>query len=386
MAPAKSPAVASRPALRLLPAVVGGGTADHAVGVINPAGFAPPAEQSADAAGRAALMPGEEVLLLTVALPAMTAAQRRATVAYAIEDRIAQPLELVHVVLGPQVPGAHDPGLWLVAVVSHAAMSTRLATALPASVPLVPDVLTLPVPMAGAWSVLAQASRVLVRLPDTTGFATTAALLPVFWAAAGRPQMIPYGGTLPGGIPVAAQAVLPAAGVPLPSGFDLRTGRYSPRGAGVPRGARALAAVLALALAGHLALLALDVSGLGRIVAQREAALRQALGTAAQPVAGDLDAALASALAARMPALAGGFLPLLAQAFAAIGAQSGSVTVKTLRYAPDSLSLTLEAPDLAALQAVQNAFEAAGLAVAAGPATSANGAAEAQMTLRRAAP
>ena len=331
-------------------------------------------------------MPGEEVFLLTVALPAMTAAQRRATVAYAIEDRIAQPLDLVHGVLGPQVPGSQDPGLWLVAVVSHAAMSARLAKAMSAAVPLVPDVLTLPVPVAGAWSVLAQASRVLVRLPDTTGFATTPALLPVFWAAGGKPQMILYGGVLPAGVPVTAQAVLPAGGVPLPPGFDLRTGRHSPRGAGVPRGARAVAAVLALALAGHLALLALDVTGLGRIAAQREAALRQALGTPAQPVAGDLDAALASTLAARIPAPAGGFLPLLAQAFAAIGAQSGTVTVKTLRYAQDSLSLTLEAPDLAALQAVQGAFSEAGLAVAAGPATSANGAAEAQMTLRRAAP
>ncbi len=322
-----------------------------------------------------ALVPTENVLLLVVALPAMAAAQRRAAVGFAVEDRIAQALDDVQVVLGPQMA----PGVWLVAVTARSVLS-GLAKTDPQAL-LWPDVLLVPVPRAG-WAVLAEPGRVLVRLPDGTGFATSAAAWPAFWAAAGSPGVTLFGGVLPATVPVVAQGDLPATADPALSGFDLRAGL--PRSGGgqfLSRGARHLLAVCGVAMLAHLTLLVVDVTALARLAGQREQDLRAELNA---PPGSDLDLLLAQALVARQPTDQSGVLGLLSGTFAAIAAEAGRVSVQTLRYAAaeDAAVLTLEAPDLATLQAVESALAAAGLGVTAGAATTRDGAAEVQMTIR----
>lgn len=329
----------------------------------------------------------EQAVLLAVTLPKMAASQRRGAVQFAVEDRIAQPLDLVHVVLGPKLRDNGAAADWLVAVVGADVMESQLASAPPGAQAWVLDVLALQPPQAGQWSVLALQDRILVRLADGSGFATTPALLPMLWAADGQPDIVLLGGALPAGVPVAQRMPL-AAPDPLIAGFDLRTGRFARRGAGWPKGARALAVVAALAVVGHLVLLGLDILGLSRTADAREAALRAALTEAGQAADGDVEAALTAALARQGPAATGAFLPLLAQAFGAMAAQSGQVQIKDLRFASDqnALTLTIEAPDLAALQTAETAFAGAGLLVSAGAATTGDGAAQSQMTLRRATP
>lgn len=336
----------------------------------------------------------EDVLLLNVTLPKMAPAQRRAVVGFAVEESIAQPLEQVHVVLGPhinlnpQTSDTAEAGGWLVAVVSTAVMADLVAAHSASTAPLIPDVLALQIPDAGDWAVLAQTDRVLVRLPDGTGFAASPAMMPTLWHAAGSPRVVLLGGQLPADIPVAAMGQLASSIDPSLKGFDLRTGRFARRGAGVPQGARALAIVLAIAALGHLTLLALDIAGLSRIATKQQDAVRAALAAAGQQVEGDVATALTAALAAQQPSSAAGFLPLLAQAFGALQPQAGQVQIKDMRFSQsdNSLALTMEAPDLAALQTAETAFGDAGLAVVAGAATSGDGAAEVQMTLRKSLP
>ena len=333
-------------------------------------------------------VPTETVLLLNVTLPNMAASQRRSAVQFAIEDKIAQPLDQVHVVLGPKVRDDGNSAAWLVAVISNAMMESHVAADPANTGVMLLDVLALQVPDDGAWTVLAIDDRVLVRLPDWSGFATTTKMLPLFWKSAGCPEIVLLGGALPDEMPVAAPAALEISIDPNLLKFDLRSGRFGRPGAGLPKGARAIAVILGLAIVGHLLLLALDIVGLQRIAATQENALRLALESAGQPNAGDVDSALTAALAAQNQPVSSEFLPLLAQSFGAIGPQSGQLQIRDLRFveAQNALTLTIEAPDLAALQTAETAFATAGLQVSAGAATTADGAAEAQMTLRRTAP
>ena len=385
----ESVTIAAFPALRLL---------ERPTDLVAPAQSKPAANsetsQPIDVAANLAppkgvtFVPTEIALLLNVTLPNMAASQRRSAVQFAIEDKIAQPLDQVHVVLGPKVQDIGTSSAWLVAVINAAVMESYVA-AEPANAQLMLlDVLALQVPNEGEWTVLAIDGRVLVRLPDWSGFATTTEMLPIFWKAAGSPKIMRVGGVWPFELPVAAQVVLEKSFNPNLLKFDLRSGRFGRTGAGWPKGIRAIAIVSALAITGHLSLLALDVIGLRRIAATQETALRLALEAAGQQIVGDIDSTLTTALAAQNQRVSSEFLPILAQSFGAISPQSGQLQIRDLRFAEaqNALTLTIEAPDLAALQTAETAFAAAGLQVSAGAATTADGAAEAQMTLRRTAP
>ena len=161
-----------------------------------------------DGSARAVFVPGEDVLLLSVALPPMPAAQRRAAVAFAVEDRIARPLDEVHVILGPALDNA---GHWLVAVVGRACMAAHLARLRPGpGVRVLPDTLTVPVPPAGHWAAREEAGRVLLRMADGTGMAVRAETLGMLHRLAGQPVVLHHGGVLPEGI-----ALVPAPGGPI---------------------------------------------------------------------------------------------------------------------------------------------------------------------------
>ena len=176
--------------------------------------------------GDAAPLPGELALLLRVPLPLASHRQRQAAVAYAVEDLIAEPLEAVHVALGPEL----GPGEYLVAVVGRAEMEVWAPQAKKAGQRLVPDVLALPIPPEGSWSVREIAGRVLVRRPDGTGFVTRIDSFEAFWRIGSAPQIVLYGGNLPETVPAGATGLLPAAATDTTARFDLLQGPYARNG------------------------------------------------------------------------------------------------------------------------------------------------------------
>jgi general secretion pathway protein L len=335
------------------------------------------------------LVPSEQVLLLAVAMPAMPSAQRRAAVAFAVEDRIAAPLDDVHVVLGPALPSsspAQGGQYWLVAVVAQAVLA-----ALPPGrkLRLLPDVLALPVPQTGQWSVWTQGLRVLVRTGDGAGFATDTAALPYFHLAAGHPGIVLYGGQLDPQVSVLTHAVLPDGPDPALLRFDLNQGRAPTGGFGQAGLWRRLAAVAVIAAVAHLALGVADLWALGRIRAAHQATVQAQLLAMGQPAAADnLEAAIATVMAQADGPETRHFVPLAARAFAAIMPEQGRVTAAELRFAADqnSLALQLQAPDIATLQKVESTLIRAGFGVAAGAATTRDGLAEQQLTLTGGAP
>ncbi len=311
-------------------------------------------------------IPGEDVLLLAVALPRMSATQRRSTVAFAVEDQIARPLDEVHVVLGPELSGNR----WLVGVISRASLPTDVRP----GVRLVPDTLALPVPPDGHWSVCEAQGRILVRMPDSTGFVTSPQALPVLHQMAGNPSLTLYGGQI-----ATAHSTAALPHLALPADFDL-TDRQG-RALALPPLATRLIAIAALAAVGHLAILTADTLSLSRRQATLESDLRAAAGA---PSDANIDALLARILAPQQAAPQAGFLDLFSATFAAAEPQSGQVSVRELRYAAaqNSLTLSLQAPDLGTLQQLETSLASAGLAVTSGIATSANGTAEQQLTLQ----
>lgn len=316
-----------------------------------------------------AWLPSEQVLLLSIDLPPLSPGQRRAAVGFAVEDRVAQPLDTLRVVLGPAIRGRH-----LVAVMAREQGGARRGQRLAR----LPDVLALPCPVSG-WAIWASASRALVRLPDGAGFAAEPDQLAVLWHHAGRPDVTLYGGDVPDDVAVTARASLPPFERSLIR-CDLDAASDAGRFLRLPRGALAVVCVLAVAACLHLGLIWAGLAGDRRNLVAREGALRLALTDAGQIDSGDLDADLSVRLAAAAPADRGGFLPLMAASSAAL-AQVPGLSLKGLTWSGSDLRLEVQAADLGGLQSAEAALTAAGIAVQVGSATSGDGAARVDMTL-----
>ncbi len=312
-------------------------------------------------------VPGERVLLLSVTLPRMSTSQRRIAATFAIEDRIAQPIEDVHVALGPEMA----PNQWLVAVIARSDLPQGAAP----SHRILPDTLALPVPSEGSWSLVEAGGRILIRRSDGTGLVTQAAALPVLHGLAGSPAITLYAGQI-----ALTHTTAPLPPAALPPRFDL-TDRRS-QNLRLPPLARRLLGVAAVTALGHLAVQATDVFTLSREQDRLAAQLRAAAGATTDAA---IDPLLTRILSLQTAAPQDAFLPLVSASFAALTTDPGAISLRDLTYAGDtgSLTLTLLAPDLASLQQVESDLAAADLTVNAGPATSANGTAEQQLTLQR---
>ena len=321
-------------------------------------------------------IPCEHVLLARVKLPLTAARQLQTAVRSAVEDLIADPLDEVHVVRGPEL----EQDDFLVAVLSHAVMEEWAPCADARHSRLVPDVLALPVPPMGSLFVREAGGRVLVRLADGTGFATRSLAFPTFWRAAGMPRIVLFGGQLQGELPISGVQSMPAGPPPEALTFNLMTDRYARKG-GLRRTLKSVAAVAVLALIGHLALLGAETVVLGRIAEQQEALLRD------EPVGPS--AILQSPLQKADPTggwpASSGFLPLLAQVGGALTMFDEEITVRNMTFDADvgELAILVEGPDLAALQAMEAQLGDAGLNVSAGAATSSGGTAEMRLVINR---
>ncbi|MDQ1901652.1 type II secretion system protein GspL [Paracoccus sp. WLY502] len=325
-------------------------------------------------------IPGEDVLLLSVELPAMSPAQRRAAIGFAVEDSLAQPLDQVHVALGPQLAS----GSWLVGVASRDLLA---GIAVPQGHRLVPDTLVVPAPDTG-WAVLGQDGRVLVRLPDGSGFAADPMWTAQLWQFAGMPPILSYGGPLPQDMTVTETARLPQAPDEVLAQFDLRAGLSMAEGFRLSRGWAMPIGILSAFVLGHLMIAAVDLLALNRIEADRAEQLRTLLAASGISADDDLSDAVSRALVAQQPSAQGTFLDLSSEIFAAISDHAGDVALRELRYtsSQDSIVMAIEAASLEALQDVENTLLSAGLAVQTGAATTAEDKAEVQMTVGRSAP
>lgn len=298
----------------------------------------------ADRAGPATvLVPSEAVRLLAVDLPLPSAARRIAALPFAVEDRIAEPLDQVHIALGAELA----PRRYLVAVVAHTTMAAWVEMADAAGLAhaaLVPDALALPRPEEG-WTAEHAGGRALVRVADGTGFAAPAALLPAAWEAAGRPPVQADGDPLPAPVEATPTTLSPVADRLLSPPVDLRQGLYARRRRPLPRIARRLATVLGAAIAAHIVIAAADGLMLRAIAERRAEETRVLLAQKAPgvPFGEDLRTTVADLIppAAGAPSAFGPGLARLGSALAPLGA----VTARSLLFENDRLVMELETAD-----------------------------------------
>ncbi|MCW3835746.1 type II secretion system protein GspL [Sphingomonas canadensis] len=312
-----------------------------------------------------ALVPSEQVTLLSVELPLKSAAKRIAALPFAIEERIAEPLESVHLALGAPLGGDR----YLAGVVRHEVMRGWIAgleAAGAGEAALVPDALLMPPASGGGWNVRLAAGRATVMRDDGTGFACPESLLRTAWEAAGRPRINAMGDRLPDDMQTAFNPFDPGpehlalAAITL----DLRQGAYAARRP-VSSIGRRVAWVAGIGLAAHAAILVADTIALGVIADRREAETRTlaALAAPGAPLGDDL----AASVAAMLPrgGGAGGaqqtFLPLADRVFAAM-APLGPVSLSAMQFADNRLTLDFAAPAPADLAArLRAAFASAGV-------------------------
>ncbi|WHU04711.1 type II secretion system protein GspL [Sphingomonas sp. NIBR02145] len=312
------------------------------------------------------LVPTGQVRLLAVDLPLPSHARRVAALPFAIEDRIAEPVDSVHIALGEQIA----PGRYLVGIVRHDVMARWVAQAEEAGIghaAMVPDVLTLPRPAEG-WAVSQSGGRAAVRDADGTGFEVPAPLLRPAWEAADRPGIISYGEPLPddmqkGSAALDVAAFGPAAGAAV-AALNLRQGAYAVRKVAGSSLWRKFAWVAAIGAAAHVVIALGDVIMLRSIADRREAETRAAALVAAPGIA--LGDDLANSITGLLPTGGGQvpqlFLPLVNRVSGALGPLSGALTVRAMTFEGRLLTLDLEAsPDIGLQGQIESALKGAGV-------------------------
>jgi general secretion pathway protein L len=298
------------------------------------------------------LVPSEQLLLLAVPLPLPTQRKRIEALPFAIEDRIVDRPETMHLALGTAV----GDGVHLACVVDPARIAEWIMAAEEAGIPdaaIVPDALALPIPAAGRWTVYRDGpDRCLARTPDGAGFATATAAFPALWAVAGKP-------------PCDEVDQLDAGAIAL----DLRQGAFARPRQGISSAARRAAIVAAAGLLAHGAIAAADTVALRSIAAKRGAEMTSLLAQVAPGAYGGTDPQEAAAIAAdRLPtgqvAVPGRMMPLLVRASQAIAPFGATVAVRAIRYddADASLAFDLDAADPEAARGLASAVRNAGLA------------------------
>lgn len=325
------------------------------------------------------LVRSEHVLLLAVELPPIASvARRRAALPFAIEERIAEPLDDVHVALGEAIAD----NVYLVGIVRHDLMRQwvdRIERAGLVYASLIPDALALPKPGPDSWAVDLAGERALVRSPDGTGFAAPAMLLEQAWQAAGEPACVAYGDLLPPQMhaatleldaePLAERLLLPA--------LDLRQGRYAPPRRPISALWKRIAIIATAGALAHSAIAVADTIALRNIAKEREAEVRL-LATAMQPslVVGEDIKAVVDDLTPEGPVAAPSlFLPLLSRVGTALGTAQVRVAWRSVRFdnAARTLTVEVEAESVESLQAAEAALAAAGLNAARGAKTTDQG-------------
>ncbi|WNO54791.1 type II secretion system protein GspL [Stakelama saccharophila] len=300
----------------------------------------------ADSEGPATiLIPSESVRLLAVDLPLRSRAKRLQALPFALEDRIAEKSDGVHLALGTAIA----PNRYLAGVVAHERMRHWVELAEAAGLEraaLVPDALALPMPPEGCWSVDLGETRAVVRSADGTGFALAAPMLWTAWERAGRPACVEYGDPLPEDM-VAGDVARPTGSrverLAVPA-LDLRQGAYARQRAVSDAGwGRRVAWILGLGAVAHIAIAGADTLMLRAIADRREADTRALVATMAPGAGLPQDGPIAGAVADLIPAPTGErrFVSALTRVSGALTPLAGSIAVRDLRFAGDMLTIDL---------------------------------------------
>ena len=316
-----------------------------------------------------ALAPAPDARLLVLHLPMKTAAARAKAAGYAAEPQLSEPVDAVHVAVGPSL----GEDRYLCAAASHADMAAWIAELDASTEPapdLVPELCTLGVPEPGAWRVCEDDRGVRVRTPDGAGLVCRRDVCDQLAAAQGVER-------------VAADLIDGAEALHRP--VSLRTGAYArrspaPRAAvGFLAGLAGCTAVLAFAL------LWVEIVGLSAVRDARLDEARARVETlygarASEALLADPVPALTRLApgAAETPALES----LMQAAGAALAAGDGAVSLLALEFRDRALTVSLEASDLSSLQTVQADLRAAGLSLDPGPVSQTGGRAEMSLTIR----
>lgn len=312
------------------------------------------------------VLPAEDVLLMQAPRVARSPQQMQKALPYAIEDQLAAPIETQHVAWAP----ATDPNQVLVAVVARARLDALLATLRGHG--LEPDAL-IPEPLLLAWSptassVLLEPGRALLRYGEARAFVGQPEELAMFTGSVGAAldairigdtaAPLPLRGTQTREDALQAYAERARGEPPL----NVLQGVYAPRrNLGHARQRWRLAAALAAAAAvlgfAHLLLERQQLATLAEQQRQEMAELYRAAVPSATRVV-DAELQLRSALAAAGHGAAGGGLRLLALAAPGLAADS-NVRIDTLELRERRLELSVQAPDIAALDALRARLAAA---------------------------
>lgn len=327
------------------------------------------------------VVPGEDVLLAETRLPPVRqAARRRQAARYALEDRLATPVDELHFALGLR----RGDGVTPIAAVARERMTAwleGLRTHGAEVAAVVPDCLCLPAAENGAWRVWLADDRALVRGGEWAGFACEYDLLPELLAAGtGDPPRLAalavdgdgeralLGRLREHGREVETDFVDDAgeirarllAGAARPPALDLRQGEYAPASklGNWWRPLRATAALFAGWLVLALAAQALTYWQLRReaedLHARSEAAFREAF-----PAVGrirDLRVQAEEELRTLRGDGSAGTLFTLLQATAEAAGGDGGLRVESLQYREGALYLSLSGDDVQALERLQAGF------------------------------
>lgn len=334
------------------------------------------------------LIGSEAVTALRVDLPDAPARQRRALLTFAVEERLATPIEALVVLPGPLAGAPKAEAMAL--VIDRATLAAAEATA-PEGAAILPDFLAIPRPDAAAdgpgWAVWRDGARCVVRVSDGTGFAVATEMLALVWRRGGQPPLTSLGAALPSGLPATDLSQTP----PPPASADLAFS-FSNRARGeaaqaLRRRSVVAAGIVALGLILQLGLAAADAVALSRIAqAERraaETALEQVLPGAVIP------ADPAPILARLAPSVArperGDLLPLLSEVSETLNAADETASFRRMSWgkADGALIVQVQAPGLEDLQRVQRVLQAGGFGVTSGAANAGDGMAEVEMRIQR---
>ena len=132
------------------------------------------------------LVPGADVRLMLVKVPARAPAKVLQAAPYLLEEQLAEDVDTLHFALGPR----QADGMFPIAVAARARMEAWLAPLRERGLApdaVYPETLCLPEPAASRWSALAEADQVTVRNQRYGGFACAPGDLPLMLEMSGAP-------------------------------------------------------------------------------------------------------------------------------------------------------------------------------------------------------
>ncbi|APE42010.1 hypothetical protein BOO69_00230 [Sulfitobacter alexandrii] len=337
-------------------------------------------ERAEAAAGKSSggpitLVPTELVGVHLVQVPKSRARQRPALVRFAVEERIGVSIDGVSVVEGPR---DNKDGQALALVCDPRVLDA------PSAGRLMPDFLLIPRPTDADWSVWQEGDRAIIRTAQGTGFAVSAAALPLMWRRAGQPSVI----SLLDPVPEEMHARDAAPTPPPPDATDLSFsfGQQRRDQARFRRMGLTVIAICMLAGLGHMTFLALDTWALRNLAVE---ARQRAQAAVSERLPGTTVTADTGPILARLSpgpesVPRGDFLPLLASITGALAETGTPLGFRRLAWSAqqNELVLLVQSNGLSDLQTIQQGLESQGFTVRSGAASASDGGAEAELRIR----